>query len=599
MFRQRMLVTLFSLFAILVGHSHRTDAQEIPMLVIDGQNYETVTAQVTTPLRQDLCDRYRQVHNGTLELKNAIRDLPIVPIINAGVDQFFRLNAGTGAIDADFPGVLGLLADEFCRRAGCTWRNSFVVTTNIGADFDWDQHLFWSIDNFDVAFDWYSLLMSRLHKGAAFPEPWYEGSEVMIVKNSGGLLSTGEANISGWAKPFGRDLWLLIIFSILVSGIVYWSMVRLGKTGGANASTMDPHDEELVTLVGATTASAFNFTSHTHLPAKKTHIQLFAFSLSFLALVVITSYTANLTSYLVVDKKPHRYNSIEEAVRSGARLCVWSGTASETRLNSMFPTASFVPRSDEKSSLQSLHDDTCDVAIVSISSWISYQRQSEVNGKCDLEWVGRPVVRTPAGVVVQADSGILCTSLLGDVLTVHLREMIADGTVEKAWEAQVAFTADLNCDAVATERNGEEDRLSADGLAGIFILHGAVTVGALLYALYAKYGPSRGTRSAPIASTSNNTKQEDVSASVPEPTTRTEDDVWDEIREQREEIRQQREELAGVARQLEVLTVLLKGKNKSKSSSSSSSKKSTVGGAPKSPKPKKQSKSTNNNNSMV
>lgn len=577
-------------------------AQEAPFLTIDaGQEYEAQIANVPQ-LRQDLCDRYRQVSNGTLALADAIRGLSIVPVLSAGNDQFFRIDPESGGINAEFPGVLGLLADEFCRRAGCTWRDKFAVLRGVvGASFDWDEHLFWSIDRFDVAFDWYSLVQSRLKRGAAFPEPWYEGSEIMVVKNTGSEYSTNKANISGWAEPFARDLWLLIIAFIVVSGVVYWLMLRLDScaTRSGTGSAEEDEEEERVTLVRATTDAAFNFTSHTHLPASnKTHVQIFAFSLSFLALVIITSYTANLTSFLVVDKKPHRYNSIEEAVRSGARICVWSGTASETRLKSMFPTAAFVPRSHEKESLQSLHNDICDVAVVSISGWSTYQRQTDVNGQCDLEWVGRPVVRAPAGVVVQADSGVLCTSLLGDVLTVHLREMIAEGIVEEAWEAQIAFTADMNCDLMAADPNGKEDRLSAGGLAGIFVLHGAVTFGALLYALYARFLANRADRAAGTNTSSN---ERDVVKHGLSTTIRMDEDtsssaVWDEIREQREQLRDQREELAGIARQLQVITTLMKSKSKkSKSSSSSATPKrqKSTANAQKSTKQKQQPKPEN------
>jgi hypothetical protein len=199
-------------------------------------------------------------------------------------------------------------------------------------------------------------------------------------------MEEGEAdlNAAGWAQPFDYTLWCMILGTIFFSGMVYWCLIRM--KGKRNGSPNDDELEEQVGLVDATVSAAFNFTTQAEFEGSRLHMRFFAFSMSFLALVIITSYTANLTSFLVVERSRIYYNSLEEAVQQGARICVWRGSAGEEDLRSMYPTAKLVLRESTEELYDAVRAGDCDINIESIGDWDMNQRKRNLNPECNSEY---------------------------------------------------------------------------------------------------------------------------------------------------------------------------------------------------------------------
>jgi hypothetical protein len=130
MMRPRPLVLLFALVA-------RAVAQEAPNKI-----YQTNQFNTSQEFRQDFCERYRSVADGELELSSALKGVAIRSVL---VLSEFN-NIVDGKIDEDYPGLECVLLDELCKRAGCTWRDTYAIT---GPDpiegKTWTEVLTWTV----------------------------------------------------------------------------------------------------------------------------------------------------------------------------------------------------------------------------------------------------------------------------------------------------------------------------------------------------------------------------------------------------------------------------------------------------------------------
>jgi hypothetical protein len=95
-----------------------------------------------------------------------------------------------------------------------------------------------------------------------------------------------------------------------------------------------------------------------------------------------------------------------------------------------FPNARLVRTYDSRGVYEGVQSGNCTIGITSFSAWTSYQYDASVNGDCSLEWIGRSYKFVPAGFATKADSGVLCTSLLRDVINLFMDQMKADGFVD-------------------------------------------------------------------------------------------------------------------------------------------------------------------------
>jgi hypothetical protein len=107
-----------------------------------------------------------------------------------------------------------------------------------------------------------------------------------------------------------------------------------------------------------------------------------------------------------------------------------------------------------------------------------------MNKNCNLEWVGRVINIIEAGFGLKADSGRFCTSLVQDVLNLHLVDMNIDGTMEVLKRNFQQKARDIDCEAInAAAVAGEgSNQLSFQEMAGPFLVHSIATGLALLLA---------------------------------------------------------------------------------------------------------------------
>ena len=164
--------------------------------------------------RQDFCDLYDSIRNGTLELKNSLQGKELNVLMGAYKDSFFRYDQDEG-IDPVYPGIAAVLMDELARRAGFTWRNSFgTFVEPKGPDYNesWSDLLVWGTDSYDLCVDWWPRNLERLSRGVAFTQEWYDSSIILIGKSqqrqSQSQRTRRLRDYWNWLKPFSWQVWL-------------------------------------------------------------------------------------------------------------------------------------------------------------------------------------------------------------------------------------------------------------------------------------------------------------------------------------------------------------------------------------------------------
>ena len=204
-------------------------------------------------------------------------------------------------------------------------------------------------------------------------------------------------------------------------------------------------------------------------------------------MLLFSAYTANLASFLVVEKNTRavQVNTVKDIVALDMVMCVFKGGGVESEIMKLYPNAKFaeIETTDDEDVLIALNEDKCDFAVVGISAWELSKRKESVNKDCNLERIGRTFKEVGASYATRSDAGVLCTSLVRDVLNIHLKEMKEDlsnekGFIENEWEKYFNSQGDISdatcyADDSASDSNLNEstDTLSISNLGGIFVFH--------------------------------------------------------------------------------------------------------------------------------
>jgi len=417
--------------------------------------------------RQNFCEEQTNFTDLDMDLNTALKGKRIN--IAVGYDPNFVNLDSDGFINPKDPGLMIVLLDEMARRGEFSWRESFVIEQSPIEGKSWEDLLLWSIDTYDISANWWFFTHERSAKGVSFPRGWYDASLCIIAKKDEDTSSS--FNAFNWGRPFTPAVWISLTVTMLLSGIIcfYLEETRLRKKAVKKYTSV---------LTSYIHASFIVFTGHLDLLPTTHSGQLVSFSLSFFALLMLSSYTANLCSFLVVQQSAFKVNieSVSDVVRLGKSFCVYgSNSAAQVALESTYTDVIVVEKFSDLDTVLGLQKNECDYALIGMSGWLEYERTEETNGECNLDRVGRTFKNFEAGFATKSDSGTLCTSLVRDVINSILYEMHEDDFVKQAWDDHLARKqdiitpcSDLNAPIPLTESIGT---LNMTHLGGIFLFH--------------------------------------------------------------------------------------------------------------------------------
>ena len=436
--------------------------------------------------RTNVCDRQRLFFEGKATLTSALRglNLSVATTKYSEDSDLFSLDE-YGMVRPD--GLYTSILDELARRAGFSWKNSYVATTPLDPEIDfgksWTDVLHWQVDHFDISFDHWAKSVHRMSKGIAFPESWYDAS-IILVEDENRHRNDTSAFLSYWSFlwPFTTWLWFAIAVSSCFSGFVYWLLERLNANSDMGYGVENPIST--VFHAAMTVVGHFNFHPAT------TAAKLLSFSWCFYCLICGSAYTANLASFLVARSNTARIESIDEAVQLKAPVCIQAAGIEDETLTARYPTINLVRKTTQEEVFQALLNGDCLIAATQASAFEVHQRNADINVDCRLNWVGHVVHIIPSGFAVAVDSGNLCTSLISHSLDIHMSNMKADGTMDRIWQGHLQKVGDHNC--LDTSHSEYAKRTTSDGLTvtdmgGIFIMHAFFSLFSIGLALFEFY----------------------------------------------------------------------------------------------------------------
>ena len=227
--------------------------------------------------------------------------------------------------------------------------------------------------------------------------------------------------------------------------------------------------------------SSMLFAQHFEFEPKTPASRLFSASLSLWALLISSNYTANLASFFVVESVPRiAVQSIEAATELGQSICVGRGFSAHDFLLKEYPNANTMALATETDVLDAIRTGDCALGVLNLYSFQRLQAMQESNPECNLHWVGRTLRYIPSGITVKADVGGRCSSLIHDVLNMHLMEMDAEGFLDEVWKRELAGSQDQDCAKKAQASGGSTNRRTLNELAGTFVLHSVFGVAAIV-----------------------------------------------------------------------------------------------------------------------
>jgi hypothetical protein len=284
--------------------------------------------------RQNVCQRQRMLDGGTVTIRNALSGLALRP----GVFQaeFFNIREEDGTINPEDPGLIAELLDELGRRGNFTWRDSFGITVDPENGRTFTDLLVWTSNTYDMTADWYPSTVKRLGLGISFQQQWYDSSLIMVQDQS--QTTSKRFEVFSWFDPFGSTVWLLILVTILFSAGVYQGLSYL-EGGYDDDGDYDPYQLADCTMWNIFMTTII-FTGHFEYKPKTNSARLFTASLTFMALLVSSAYTANLASFLVFRSTPEFViNRLEDVVKNELVICVSPFTDARDGILKQFPFA--------------------------------------------------------------------------------------------------------------------------------------------------------------------------------------------------------------------------------------------------------------------
>jgi uncharacterized membrane protein YgcG len=182
--------------------------------------------------------------------------------------------------------------------------------------------------------------------------------------------------------------------------------------------------------------SAMAFTGDCKFEPRTNYARVFVFTIAFWGLILCSAYTGSL--------------------------------AMETEIRHTYPQANLITVPPERSNeiFTKVIDGNgeCTLAVTTMEVWDIAKIDGKINPDCKLRWIGRTFKFAKSGFVTYMDSGTLCSNLIRDVLSVHISEMIDDGTMKSILDAYIKSRKSNTCsDGGSTSDNGSLSSSSSGG----------------------------------------------------------------------------------------------------------------------------------------
>jgi len=254
-------------------------------------------------------------------------------------------------------------------------------------------------------------------------------------------------------QPFTASAWLCTVVVAVFTTFIL--LCQEAIPGGINSSRMQVKKKSLLARFGKSIYLGLNaFLGGSVTDELKTwQGRGTGITLGMFGLIIISMYTANLTTILVSNASRIPISSIEDAIAQNVEICAIHSTL--TLAKDLYPVAEWRELKNRKVLLESIADGTCKCGIMYLEDLEVSQSEAKY---CDLTPVGLPILSIHRGIPLNP--------LKAKALNYHFHKLANNGVWSKLKQNGIAD----KCASKKIKESSKTIRFGILDLAGIYII---------------------------------------------------------------------------------------------------------------------------------
>ena len=419
---------------------------------------------VATLYRSNFCPRVHEIMEGKFNISLGLKGLQIKALLDKKIDPvYFQINNATGQ---PYAGIMYEIEREIAKRGQFEWK--YTVATLPKQKRGTLSYFKYILERTDIIAVYNSDSLQRRMVGTGFTQSVVDASLMLITVEE----SHRKNSYWNFLLPFSGYLWFAILGSVLFQGFLsaFLEKLEMGENPLSNLYKLSTHS---LTLSYHTWGSYIGAGTITHV---KTSTKILNVGYMVVVFVLVSTYTANMASFLLVQATTKiGVSSIEQAVQERASVCVIAGSNAQSQLATFYPGVRIVTFPDVSSAADThimyrrLREGACDAAVSAKIDWQTNVVLKKSNPLCNL--VATDTFRSFSGsIAYKTDYSGNCTSLLESVVSAIIVDMKSDGSLEDIIDNYLdTFWKDQTCSRVT--KASTRSQLSSSDVAGVYMLY--------------------------------------------------------------------------------------------------------------------------------
>lgn len=415
-----------------------------------------------TDYRTDMCDSAEEMLTGKSMLSSILsgKNLTFVTMAR-DPDWFAEDESGTQS------GFHSELMELVAKNANFTYT---IMVHNGSQGLQFTEYYLRSAAHFDLVLDWATQSTARSQLGLVVPYGFLDLS-VTVSGLDEDETSTLYETAMKILLPFTPGLWGALVGIVIITSWIY-----LGVEHRYNAVEFPPHLTLYSKVYNATFIGFVQIFTYGSFRPKTQLGKLVISSYSFLCLLVIATYTANLATMLITEIDVEHCKTFEDcASHKDNRFCMNRGSSIADYIKLNYPalfTNGQAVLGEMGANFENIREKNCEFAI---STHLEYEFNvinKRFNPNCGLARVtGDALFKSVGGWIGRLDYTDRCTSVLLDSIRFHLLELAINGGLDSIYDnLMTRKRSRSDCPIITNEPSSIA--ISASDLSGVLFIHG-------------------------------------------------------------------------------------------------------------------------------
>lgn len=349
---------------------------------------------------------------------------------------------------------------------------------------DWSEFYESAAKHVDVVIDLVYVLGSRAqHYGVEFVGRAVKEDIVLLTKKTSSGATFWSDSIK-FSDPFNWRVWGLLIFYSMTTAMAIFVVNHYYNAGvGQEGRQKRPKSKSRANEAAKYIWNGFQlitgsggFDDDIKSPIARSII----LSWSFVVLVAVSSYTANLTTFLVNShSSEYGVESLVSAISGRTALCYTDSTVKEL-VTEEYPRVNWYTTNGTWASIkEALDEGSCGGLLLDDATFVLSRMQGRFT--CDMIVVDDSVIEVSSSFLVNTKHGYAtCHSFMNQVLDAGLQSLSENGNITKMYEhyqtnyqdTDGCISEDLTLyDSTTSDSDSSTEKLYVKDLSGVFILH--------------------------------------------------------------------------------------------------------------------------------